>query len=118
MGKSRRSRATEFGKCVRENIKARDGGCIFCKMKYRMPEEGAYGTSQFQIMHFIPRSQGGRGIQENGAVGCLYHHEMLDNGKGTRKEMLELFEGYLKERYPLWDKMDLYYRKGMRNDSK
>lgn len=116
MGKSKRTRATEFGKCARANIKARDGGCIFCKMKYKMPPEGTYGLDQFQIMHYVPRSQGGRGIQENGAVGCIYHHNLLDNGKNTRKEMLQMFEEYLKSKYPFWDKKNLFYRKGAKYD--
>ena len=51
----RRNRATEFKGAAREIIKARDGGCIFCKMGYKMPPEGTetFGLSNFQIMHFV-----------------------------------------------------------------
>lgn len=110
----RRNRATEFKGAAREIIKARDGGCIFCKMGYKMPPEGTetFGLSNFQIMHFVPRSQGGLGIPENGAVGCLYHHQMLDNGANTRKEMLQIFEDYLKRSFPHWNKKKLIFRKG------
>ena len=112
MGK--RNRMTEFKGQVREKIKQRDKGCIFCKMGYMMPdpEKDYFGISNFQIMHFVPRSQGGLGIEENGAIGCIYHHNLLDNGAKTRKEMLELFENYLKRNYPQWDKKKLIYRKG------
>lgn len=64
------------------------------------------------IMHFVPRSKGGLGIPENGAVGCYYHHNLLDNGnKGKREEMLEVFEKYLKSQYPNWDRELLFFRK-------
>lgn len=88
--------------------------CIFCDMGYEMEGPGAeYGRSIRDIMHFIPRSRGGRGIEENLAVGCRYHHQMLDNGKeGRRKEMLELFESHLRIFYREWDKDGLVYRKG------
>ena len=109
----RRTKLTDFDSKTRTKIKARDAGCIFCKMHYKMPETYEFGMSEFQIMHYVPRSQGGLGIEENGAVGCIYHHNLLDNGKNTRKEMLELFEEYLKSLYPEWDKKKLLYRKGM-----
>ena len=52
------------------------------------------------------------GIPQNGAVGCQYHHEMLDNGsKGKRDEMLEIFRSYLKDSYPDWDEKNLVYDK-------
>ena len=108
----KRTKLTDFDSKTREKIKARDAGCIFCQMKYRMPED-SFGLGAFQIMHFVPRSQGGLGIEENGAVGCIYHHNMLDNGRNTRKEMLGLFENYLREQYPEWDKKKLFYKKGM-----
>lgn len=109
----KRTKLTDFDGKTRERIKARDEGCIFCKMSYRMPESYTFGLHEYQIMHYVPRSQGGLGIEENGAVGCIYHHNMLDNGRNTRTEMLSLFEKYLKENYPEWDKKKLFYRKGM-----
>lgn len=109
---SRRSKACEFGKLTRIVIKNRDGGCIFCNMKYHMPADDRYDLQIFGIMHYIPRSAGGLGIEQNGAVGCQYHHSMLDNGKeGLRPEMLEIFRRYLKERYIGWNEKTLYYCK-------
>lgn len=64
------------------------------------------------VMHYIPRSAGGLGIPQNGAIGCQFHHNMLDNGnQGKRKEMLEIFRQYLQELYPEWNEDELVYRK-------
>ena len=54
----------------------------------------------------------GLGIPKNGAVGCQYHHEMLDNGNtGRRGEMLEIFREYLMQQYPDWNEQELVYSK-------
>jgi len=81
-------------------------------MAYRMEGATWYARNMTSIMHFIPRSQNGLGIPENGAVGCQWHHEMLDNGnKGNRQEMLDLFETYLKSKHPDWKREKLVYKK-------
>lgn len=109
---TKRTKALNFDNETRKAIYSRDMGCIFCSMNYRVPEETKYDQTLFSIMHYIPRSQGGLGVIENGAVGCQYHHHMLDNGnQGNRKEMLELFQDYLKGHYGYWDEKQLYYRK-------
>ena len=109
---SKRSKACEFSKVARAAIKRRDGGCIFCQMGYHMPPEDNFEKSIFGIMHYIPRSAGGLGIEQNGAIGCQYHHSMLDNGKeGLRPEMLGLFSEYLKQHYPGWNEDALHYVK-------
>lgn len=109
---SKRSKACEFSKSARDVIKNRDGGCIFCQMGYHMPNKENYDLKIFGIMHYIPRSSGGLGVEQNGAIGCQYHHSMLDNGKeGLRPEMLEMFKEYLKARYAGWDEKKLRYSK-------
>lgn len=109
---SRRSKACEFSSTARTAIKERDRGCIFCQMGYHMPDVPQYGQQIFGIMHYIPRSAGGLGIVQNGAVGCEYHHSMLDNGKeGLRPEMLDIFMAYLQEKNPGWDEKALKYTK-------
>lgn len=102
----------QFSQKTRKRIRERDrGACIFCAMGYHME----YITGRIpgtDIMHFIPRSQMGLGIEENGALGCREHHELLDNGnKGLRPEMLARFEAYLQSFYPGWDREKLVYRK-------
>lgn len=106
---SRRSRACEFPRDVREAIYERDGGCIFCKMGYYPNNEAA---PFYSVMHYRSRAHGGLGIEENGAVGCQWHHDMLDNGKdGRRDEMLEIMKDYLKSKYPHWSEDLLIYKK-------
>ncbi len=110
MGK--RAHKAEFSRKTRRIIEERDNGCIFCRMRYRMEKAYWMDLNTFSVMHFIPRSSGGLGIEENGAVGCQYHHDMLDNGNGGhRDEMLELFEEYLRGFYEDWDKSRLVYNK-------
>lgn len=92
----------EFSQKERTAIRERDNYmCIFCQVGYRMPPANEMGKNMQDIMHYIPRSSLGLGIRQNGAVGCRYHHNMMDNGSsGDRKEMLEMFKSYLDEFYP------------------
>ena len=99
--KSKQAKCREFGRKTREEIKARDNNkCIFCAAGYRMDGATWYGQSLLSIMHYIPRSHNGLGIPQNGAVGCQYHHEML-----------EIFREHLKENYTDWDEKNLVYDK-------
>lgn len=109
----KKTRACEFTEKQRKLIKARDNNqCIFCSMSYQMEEAHWLDMSLKSIMHYIPRSKGGLGIEQNGAVGCQWHHHMLDNGSsGLRKEMLGMFREYLMSRYPEWDESKLTYDK-------
>ena len=77
-----------------------------------MEKATEYGLMIKSIMHYILRSKNGLGIPENGAIGCQYHHEMLDNGKdGRREEMLGIFREYLENHYPDWSEKKLKYSK-------
>jgi len=90
---------------VRRIVLERDGEkygapcCIFCGSPHGL-----------QIMHYIPRSQGGRGIPENLACGCVKCHGELDNGKDPEKKR-QYFREYLKEQYPGWNESELKVRK-------
>lgn len=109
MKKSKRAKACDITHKTKAQLWDRDGGCIFCQMGYHPPTEPQH---MFDAMHYIPRSRGGLGIPQNSAIGCRYHHEMMDQGnKGRRVEMLGLFKGYLIDRYPGWDKDTLIYNK-------
>lgn len=113
MPKHRATKKTEFSRKTRERIWERDRGeCIFCQMGYPAAGAGCLDLEIKDIMHFIPRAQLGLGIEENGAVGCRYHHTQLDNGnRGLRGEMMGKFEAYLKGIYPQWSREGLVYRK-------
>lgn len=113
MAKHKLTKKTEFSVKERKKIIERDRGCcIFCEMGYTAAGATYLDLQIKDIMHFIPRSQSGLGIEKNGAVGCRYHHTQLDNGnKGLHADMKEKFEAYLKRIYPDWDKADLVYSK-------
>lgn len=109
MAKSKQARARDFTAKARNEIYQRDKTCIFCRIGYHMsPEAGCI----FSVMHYIPKAQNGLGIAKNGAVGCQYHHSLMDNGnEGLREEMLDILKEYLKSHYPDWDEKDLVYSK-------
>lgn len=111
--KSKQAKAREFGKKAREEIYLRDNmQCIFCKKGYRMEGATWLDREVLSVMHYIPRSKNGLGIPKNGAIGCQHHHNMLDNGnQGARREMLEMFEEYLKAHYEDWNEDKLVYSK-------
>lgn len=74
-----RSQWCEFDKETRKYIKKRDENkCIIC---------GSKGA--LQIMHiFLPRSRGGKGCKENGCLGCVKCHQIMDNPIGTQQNEL------------------------------
>lgn len=113
MKKSKQAKIREFSPQARREIIQRDNNeCIFCAMNYFVGNGTWFGREIKGIMHYIPRSQNGKGIPRNGAVGCQYHHEMLDNGnKGNRKEMLDIFANYLRSKYSDWNEEELVYSK-------
>ena len=81
---SKRSQWCEFDKETRKYIKKRDKEqCVICKAK------GA-----LQIMHiFMSRAKGGKGCKENGCLGCIKCHKILDNPIGSNEN--ELSRQYL-----------------------
>ncbi len=111
--KSKQARKREFNEAARREIYYRDCmQCIFCRMGYRTENMTWLDGQILGVMHYIPRSRNGLGIPKNGALGCQYHHNMLDNGaQGVRKEMLGLFRDYLKRHYPDWNEKELVYSK-------
>ncbi|MBR2556128.1 MAG: HNH endonuclease [Aeriscardovia sp.] len=98
---NKRTRAVSIPTKVKRQVEERDHGqCIFC---------GCPGKGE---AHFIARSQGGLGIEENLLTVCRPCHDKLDNST-ERKKMLGIAEGYLKRCYPYWDKSFLIYEKGI-----
>ncbi|SHN59792.1 hypothetical protein SAMN02745247_02111 [Butyrivibrio hungatei DSM 14810] len=97
----KRTRACAISKSTREKVEKRDNHlCIFC---------GCWGRGE---AHFIPRSHGGLGIEENILTVCRPCHDKLDNSV-NRGEMLKIAEEYLKRHYKGWNKESLIYQKGM-----
>lgn len=109
MRRNKRTKACDISHATKEALWERDGGCIFCRMGYHPPAEP---QTMWDAMHYIPRSRGGLGIVQNSAIGCRYHHQMLDQGaEGRRPEMLRLFRLYLMDKYPGWEESALVYDK-------
>ena len=110
---TKRTRKLQFDKKTKEKIIQRQyGNCLFCIMSYKLDSSSDLAYEIKDIMHFIPRSQGGLGIEQNGVLGCRYHHMLLDNGnKGLRDEMLQIMEEHLRMSYPNWNREELVYRK-------
>lgn len=98
MAKSKRTKALEIPQKVKEKVLQRDGFCVWC---------GKVGAPN---AHFIARSHGGLGIEENILTLCWDCHLKYDQST-DRKKMREYFREYLKEKYPEWDETKLIYKK-------
>lgn len=67
--------------------------------------------------HFIPRSQGGLGVERNIVCLCRRCHDRFDFGdKDEMTAISDILERHLKKMYPDWDKDKLYYSKYGEND--
>lgn len=105
--KSKRSKACDISQKVKEIVWERDGHkCIICRSRMAMPNA-----------HYIPRSKGGLGIEENIVTLCTNFaenkcHYRYDFGTAVeRQEIGNKIENYLRSKYPNWDKEKLIYRR-------
>lgn len=99
MSKAQRTKALEIPPEVKEAVYKRDNGaCIWCA-KQGQPNA-----------HYIPRSHGGLGIEENTLTLCWDCHLKYDQTT-NRGKMREFFKEYLKSKYPEWDETKLTYKK-------
>ena len=100
MMKSKRSKACDISRKVKDIVWERDEErCIICGSRYAMPNA-----------HYIPRSQGGLGVEENIVTLCFSCHQMYDQSI-ERSVIGKRIEKYLKSKYPKWDKTNLIYNK-------
>lgn len=102
------TKARDFDRKTKIAISQRDSiegwpCCVFCGLA--APSELAWSNA-----HYIARSQGGLGIEENGLTLCTICHKKYDQTT-ARTEMREYFREYLKERYENWSEEALTYRK-------
>ena len=99
--KSKRAKACDITKKVKDRVWERDGGkCIICHSRFAMPNS-----------HYIRRSQGGLGIEENVVTMCQTCHMMYDQGI-DREAIQSYTEKYLRSKYPDWNPEKLVYKKG------
>lgn len=99
MAKAKRTKALEIPPEVKEKVYERDEGCcVWC---------GKQGEPN---AHYIPRSQGGLGIEEN--ILTLDWECHLEYDQSTdRPKMKAFFREYLKSKYPDWKEENLIYKK-------
>lgn len=106
--KSKRSKATDISQSVKQRVWVRDKGrCVVCGNDYNVMPNA----------HYIPRSKGGLGIEQNVVTLCTVLtenkcHDKYDHGtKEDRQRIGETIEKYLRSKYPDWDPDKLVYRR-------
>lgn len=102
------TKAYVFSRTAKEAIAERDSingwpCCIRCGR----PASEYLGYSN---AHYIPRSQGGLGIPENGLTLCPNCHLRYDQ-TAHREADREFYREYLMGHYPDWDETNLIYHK-------
>ena len=94
---------------VKETVAKRDSFdgwpcCLLCGT----PAPSEYPLA-FSNAHYIRRSQGGLGIEENILTLCPDCHRWFD--ESGEKRLMEKFAKYLQGCYPKWDEEELRYKK-------
>ena len=103
------TKARDFDKNAKIAISKRDSFdgwpcCVYCGAA--APTQTAWSNA-----HYIPRSQGGLGIPQNGLTLCPICHRNYDQTT-RRRSMKAFFRDYLMRCYEDWNEEDLIYRKG------
>ena len=97
----KRTRACQIPRKVKEKVWERDGHrCVGC---------GRWVPVDCACAHYIARSHGGLGIEENVLTLCPVCHAEFDQSSNRRK-LREIYGEYLKTRYGA--NKSLVYRKG------
>ena len=94
-----RTKALAISKEVKEAVYKRDRGrCILC---------GAVGLPE---AHYIPRSKGGLGIEQNIVTLCRPCHDLMDNTT-ARESLLRRVKEHLDLWYPNFtDEQRIYHK--------
>lgn len=106
--KSKRSKATDIPMSVKKKVWERDcGRCVVCGNHCNVMPNA----------HYLPRSKGGLGIEQNIVTLCTELtqnkcHRKYDFGtKEERKMIREKIKKYLQSKYENWNEEDLIYKK-------
>ena len=99
MPRSRKTKATDISQAVKAAVWERDGGrCVLCGSHKALPNS-----------HYIRRSAGGLGIEQNIVTMCIVCHDAFDGcGRG---HLMPKVKAYLESIYPDWDEEKLRYKK-------
>lgn len=100
--KSKRSRECDIPQKIKAKVWERDG--------YRRIICGGPGAPN---SHYIRRSKGGLGIEQNIVTMCIYCHDAYDGVAHARLE--PQVRAYLKSKYPGWSPYKLIYRRNKNN---
>lgn len=96
---NKRTKALNISAETKQIVYARDDGrCILC------------GRPGDPVCHFIPRSQGGLGVEQNIVTLCYFCHMEYDQ-TSHRPEVGDKIESYLRSKYKNLDNLQLTYRK-------
>lgn len=105
-----RTKALAIPQVVKKVVAARDSVegwpcCIYCGKPAPTDSPTAYSCA-----HYIARSQGGLGIEENILTLCPKCHRRYDSSE-HREQMRRLFRLYLEHKYKNWKEANLTYQK-------
>lgn len=95
----KRTKALQIPADVKLRVWERDGFCVYCGNPNAAP-----------VAHYIARSQGGLGVEENILTLCQNCHRRYDQS-GERQKMKAFFREYLRSKYPEWNEGNLRYRR-------
>ena len=106
--KTKRGKATDIPMSVKKKVFERDNGCcVVCGNNYNVMPNA----------HYISRSKGGLGIEQNVVTLCTELTENKCHRKydfGTREEQEEIeykIKKYLQSKYEDWNEEKLVYKK-------
>ena len=106
--KTKRSKATDISMAVKKKVWERDNGrCVVCGNNYNVMPNA----------HYISRSNGGLGIEQNVVTLCTELtdnkcHRKYDFGTKEEKELIgSIIKEYLKSKYDNWNEETLIYKK-------
>jgi 5-methylcytosine-specific restriction endonuclease McrA len=100
--KSKRSKATDISKKVKDAVYERDGGCCIICGKRGLPNA-----------HFTSRTRGGLGVERNIVTLCPECHYKYDFGNASERESCKyIIKEYLVSCYPDFNENDLIYKTG------
>lgn len=96
----KQTKVCDISKSVKDSVWERDGGhCIICG-----------SSAAFPNAHYIARSHGGLGIEQNIVTLCAECHREYDQGQYHR-QYGKIIQAYLHTLYPGLDESKLIYHK-------
>ena len=106
MSRNKRTKAVDISLDVRKKVYERSGG--ICETCYVWCDDIGFSNS-----HYIKRSSGGLGIEQNILHQCYVCHYKMDFGnKQEREHIMKLERLVLEKHYGQFDDEDLKYKKG------